>query len=96
MITVITPVPAYVTIRKKFLKSVDHEVIEERNDDKNKTHDDQKLLENEKNLLKQRVKDLECKCENLKLEYEEFEVKYQKLEKDKIHWKTKMKICTNC
>ena len=89
-----TPYSAYVTIRKKFLKSVDHEVIEERNDTKNKTHDDQKPLENDENSLKQRIKDLECKCEKLTFEYEEFEVKYQELEKEKIYRKIKMKICT--
>ena len=78
-----TPYSAYVTIRKKFLKSADHEVIEEGNVDKNNILNNQKLLENENNSLKQKVKDLEGLCEKLKSEYEELEVKYEESEKEK-------------
>ena len=78
-----TPYSAYVTIRKKFLKSVNHEVIEEQNFDKNNTLDTQKRLKNEINSLKQKVKDLEGVCENLKFEYQEIEFKYEESEKEK-------------
>ena len=77
-----TPYSAYVTIRKKFLKSVDHEVIDEGHVDKSNTLDNQKQLENENCALKRKVKDLESACNKLKFEYEEIEVKYEDLEKE--------------
>ena len=71
-----TPYSAYVTIRKKFVESIDVEVFERQNV--------KQSVENENYDLKQRVKFLGTECAMLKFEKEEIEIKCETLEREKI------------
>ena len=79
-----TPYSAYVTIRKKFVKSVDEDTIEVGNVERNDVLDKLKRVEKENCFLKQKVKALESDCGMLKFENDEIDVKYKVIEKEKI------------
>ena len=80
-----TPYSAYVTIRKKFIKSIDENMIEMGNVDleRNDAIDNLKRVEKENSFLKQRLKEQESECGILKIEQDEIEIKNKVLEKEK-------------
>ena len=82
-----TPYSAYVRIRKKFIKSVDCELIEVGNVESNTALDN---LEKNNLLLNQKLKDLGRECGMLRFEKEEIEIKYEELEKEKISLEDKI------
>ena len=81
-----TPYSAYVTIRKKFVKSMHGAKLEEVNVVNVETVDNQKHVERENLHLKLKVKEYEKECALLKFENEELEMKYAALEKEKDSW----------
>ena len=79
-----TPFSAYLTIRKKFVKSSNEDVFEKENVIKGSINDDPKKLERENFHLKQKVKEIETECAMLHFEKEEFEMKIDAVEKKNI------------
>ena len=73
-----TPYSAFVTIRKKFVKSLDKDVFESEIVVKD---DNLKELERENFHQKQKVKELEKECAMLQFEKEELEIKLEAVEK---------------
>ena len=84
-----TPYSAYVSIRKKFSKSVNSasDMIEVGNVASNDVHD---KLEKENRLLKQKLDDLGRECAMVRFEKEEIDIKYEELEKDRISLEDKI------
>ena len=77
-----TPYSAYVTIRKKFVKSVAGDMLERENVEKAATINDTKHVESDICDLKQKLKVLESECGMLHIEKECTEKKYEALEKE--------------
>ena len=78
-----TPYSAYITIRKKFVKGVNEDMIEEsKTVDKSNT-DEIKNIERENKFLKSKVYELEKVVASLTVENEESEIKVKVAEKDK-------------
>ena len=73
-----TPYSAYITIRKKFARSI--ETVHEPNRVDTKTSDAEKEILG----LKERNKDVECRLALARVDFEEKELKYEALEKEKI------------
>ena len=78
-----TPYSAYVTIRKKFVKAIKDDMIEE-NSPVNKDAVDQLDKFRRENILQSKMVDLEKECAVLRFEKEELEIKADAMEKDKI------------
>ena len=78
-----TPYSAFVTIRKKFVKSSNKDVHENENVVKD-INDNSKELERENCQQKQKVKELEKECAMLQFEKEELEIKLEAVEKQNI------------
>ena len=83
-----TPYSAFVTIRKKFVKAFDVEIIEKENVAKprlfnNEVTEQIKELENENSLLQQKNNTQYSEIGHLKFEIEELEVKKEALENEK-------------
>ena len=76
-----TPYSAYVTIRKKFVKSYIGELLEEEFVGIDEKAD---KAANDSTCLKQKVLNLEKECGMLRYEAEEFEMKYKALESEKV------------
>ena len=76
-----TPFSAYLTIRKKFVKSSNEDVFENANVIKGSINDESKQIERENFHLKQKVKEIETECAILHFEKEEFEMKIDAVEK---------------
>ena len=73
----------YVTIRKKFVKSANKEVIEEEPVNRIDDLDIKKVLEKENGFLKEKIKEIETNFAILKVENEEMDIMSEVLEKDK-------------
>ena len=70
-----TPYSAYITIRKKFVKSVigNEEILE---------IDNVKVIDNQHDKLKETLKSLETRYGMLEFEHEELEMKYEQTKRD--------------
>ena len=86
-----TPYSAYITIRKKFIKSVDGDMLEGENVEKVAPVDNLKQVESDNCYLKHRLKTLESECGVLRFEKEELEKKYKTLENEKDSLKDQFK-----
>ena len=84
-----TPYSAFVTIRKKFVKAFDREIIEKENVENPRLVDNEvteqiKELETENVILKQKNKTQYSEIGHLRLDIEELEVKKKAMENEKI------------
>ena len=75
-----TPYSAFVTIRKKFVKSCNNDVFESENVVKG-IDDNSKILAKENCQQKQKIKELKTECAMLQFEKEELEIKLEAVEK---------------
>ena len=74
-----TPYSAYITIRKKLIKSFDKEALEPVASDPIDVNENIKKIERENSRLRERNIDVEREHALLKIDFEEFEIKFEEL-----------------
>jgi chromosome segregation ATPase len=79
-----TPYSAYVTIRKKFVKSLNEDIVDLGSVENENAIDELKNVKRDTSFLKKKIADLEKDCATLRIDNEELEIKLKITEKEKI------------
>ena len=79
-----TPYSAYITIRKKFSKSVKEDIVDLGNAEDENDIAVMKNIKKENTFLKQKIEELEKECGSLRFDNEEMEIKVENLEKENV------------